>query len=342
MSEDSSLDSWFLHEKLALKLLSENEAAELASQIPDPSQPFAQSRRIDLLERAIASYLQRGDVESLHVEHLRGRIAPGRLIWLEQAFYFKGLSAALDRIKRRGDGAATFYGMLATNESVRVNGSYNAARITCSTAFGKLSGRQRQFILGYIEDVSGSAIAVRPIVIAQRWLRPSTHIPNFHPSDPCHVWPGDVDQFAEVDFKTRLDMSDLRLLKDLPEALIKEYFADILGEPSVPKDWGGEQFDLWTNDRLSIEGKQLRAAIAFKGPAKFAPMTIATLGKNGDQIDRLAQTAADVLVVQHCHQITAPVINMLKAYASDYRNPRRYMTIDGFNTIRILRHFGKL
>jgi len=71
-------------------------------------------------------------------------------------------------------------------------------------------------------------------------------------------------------------------------------------------------------------------------------MTIASLGKNGDQIDRLAQTAADLMVVQHCHTITAPVVNMLKAYASNFRDPKRYMLIDGLDTIRILRRFGYL
>lgn len=86
----------------------------------------------------------------------------------------------------------------------------------------------------------------------------------------------------------------------------------------------------------------MRAAIAFKGPAEFHPMTIATLGKNGDQIDRLAQTAADLMIVQHCHHITPPVINMLKNYANNPRNPKRYMTIDGYDTIKILRHFGRL
>lgn len=69
-------------------------------------------------------------------------------------------------------------------------------------------------------------------------------------------------------------------------------------------------------------------------------MRIADLGHNGDQIDRLAQTAADVMVVQHCHSITAPVVNMLKAYASNPYDPKRYITIDGYDTIRILRHFG--
>lgn len=118
-------------------------------------------------------------------------------------------------------------------------------------------------------------------------------------------------------------------------------FAEIISESEVPNDWGGEQFDLWSTV-ISVEGQRLRTAIAFKGPARFRPMTIASLGKNGDQIDRLAQTAADLMVVQHCHTITAPVVNMLKAYASNFRDPKRYMLIDGSDTIRILRHFGYL
>ena len=33
---------------------------------------------------------------------------------------------------------------------------------------------------------------------------------------------------------------------------------------------------------------------------------------------------------------------MLKAYASNFRDPKRYMLIDGLDTIRILRHFDYL
>jgi hypothetical protein len=135
--------------------------------------------------------------------------------------------------------------------------------------------------------------------------------------------------------------ADLDVLKAVPEKKIKQAFAEIISESEVPKDWGGEQFDLWTTV-MSVEGQRLRAAIALKGPARFRPMTIASLGKNGDQIDRLAQTAADLMVVQHCHTMTATVVNMLKAYASNFRDPKRFMLIDGLDTIRILRHFGYL
>ncbi len=74
----------------------------------------------------------------------------------------------------------------------------------------------------------------------------------------------------------------------------------------------------------------------YRGPAKFAPMTVAMLGKNGDQLERLARTAADILVLQHCHEITPAVISSLRAHASDYRNPRRYLIIDGYDTLKIL------
>jgi hypothetical protein len=143
------------------------------------------------------------------------------------------------------------------------------------------------------------------------------------------------------EFPARLAKADLDVLKALPEKKIKQAFAKIISESEVPNDWGGEQFDLWSTV-ISVEGQRLRAAFAFKGPSRFRPMTIASLGKNGDQIDRLAQTAADLVVVQHCHTITAPVANMLKAYASNFRDPKRYMPIDGLGTIRILRYFGYL
>jgi len=33
---------------------------------------------------------------------------------------------------------------------------------------------------------------------------------------------------------------------------------------------------------------------------------------------------------------------MLRVYASDPRHPRRYMIIDGYQTLMILRHFGHM
>ena len=50
--------------------------------------------------------------------------------------------------------------------------------------------------------------------------------------------------------------------------------AEIVSEPFVPKDWGGERSDL-RSTRLTIEGRPCAAAFMFKGPAKFKPLTVA-------------------------------------------------------------------
>jgi len=79
---------------------------------------------------------------------------------------------------------------------------------------------------------------------------------------------------------------DLSALPDIPERQIKEAFAEIIGEPTIPKDWGGERSDLFS-DRVRLDGKRISTALMLKGPAQFAPLTPAGLGKNGDQIDRV-------------------------------------------------------
>jgi hypothetical protein len=51
---------------------------------------------------------------------------------------------------------------------------------------------------------------------------------------------------------------------------------------------------------------------------------------------------AELLVLQHCHQVTTAVVEMMDTYAHDLRNPRSYMIIDGADTGRILKSLGLL
>jgi hypothetical protein len=51
---------------------------------------------------------------------------------------------------------------------------------------------------------------------------------------------------------------------------------------------------------LKLGAQRISPAFAFKGPARFHPMTLADLGKDGDQIDRLFSEPADILLLQHC------------------------------------------
>ncbi|WP_404388819.1 hypothetical protein [Humibacillus xanthopallidus] len=342
MDEPLVLDAWFIHPKLALSLLDDAAAREVASRLPAENNPMWRSFHMDLMERALAQAFAELKPVSLAVAHAEQTLDAGQLVWVEQRFYFKGVGKALDSLAAGRVARASFTAPLATDSTVSVTGSYNVRHLTSETSAGELSGAKRQFVVGYVTALSPQEVDIRPILIANRWGRGVIYRGlGFVETEPLHVWPGAVDQFAGVDWGMRLGRPDLDRLRDVTEEQLKIWLAGIIGEPEVPKDWGGEQFDLWS-DRMTVNGKRLRAAFLLKGPAKFHPMTISDLGKNGDQISRLAHTAADLLVVQHCHAITAPVQHMLHAFAADPANPRRYMTIDGYNTIRILKHFRHL
>lgn len=336
------MDLWFVHPKLAMDLLDDAAARALLNGLPPAAHPLWRHFHTNAMEHALADAFVKIKPASIVVNHVEGTLEQGQLVWAEQRFYYNGIGTAFSEIKARRPGRARFHAPLATDKAFEVVGDFNAEHLTGDTAFHELSGQARNFVLGYVKDLDEKAVHLRPILIADRW-GPGVDRKGlgFIETEPSHVWPGEVDQFDGVDWAMRLKPADLNILRTVAEEQIKEWLAAILGEPTLPKDWGGEQFDLWT-DRITLSGKPLRAAFALKGPAKFHPMTIADLGKNGDQISRLANTVADLLVVQHCHTITAPVEHMLRAFAVDPANPRRYMTIDGYNTIRILRHFGYL
>jgi hypothetical protein len=339
--DDTRYESWFLHEDLLLRLLGPQEASDLALRLPDVSEPLGSARRVRILEEVLASVLRDADIPSLDEKLLKHRLRPGDLIWLEQAVAFKGVRAARESAAAGNPAYASFASPLATDAAFRVTGKFNVTWLTSQSAGTMLSGRRRTFLLGYVEDLLSSEVVLRPIAIATRWFGPRSQLVGTRLTDRAHVWPAFVDQFDGVDFSTRMSTRDLAVLRSLSERHVKDAFASIIGEPNVPNDWGGEQFDLWTT-RISIQSEPVTAAFMFKGPAKFHPMTMADLGKNGDQIDRIIQTAAELVVVQHCHSITAPVVNMLRTYATHPRHMRRYMTLDGFDTVRILKHFGHL
>jgi hypothetical protein len=133
---------------------------------------------------------------------------------------------------------------------------------------------------------------------------------------------------------------ELTALKSVPEVNIKSAFAEIIGERTVPNDWGGEQSDLFSS-YVMLSGKRISTAFALKGPAKFHPMTMTDLGKNGNQINRLFAEPAELLILQHCHEITPPVRDTMRAFAQQMGNPRLYCLINGYDTLRILRAYGK-
>jgi hypothetical protein len=130
----------------------------------------------------------------------------------------------------------------------------------------------------------------------------------------------------------------------MPETKFKKGIAKILGEKGDFKDWGGENNDL-SSTRLIIQGIRRTAAFAFKGPGKKGKLTPGKMGKNGDQIQRLAKCAAEVLVVQYWGQIEDSVHELLQSLATvkSYWEGKKiwYVVIDGVDSTRLIQAYPK-
>jgi len=100
----------------------------------------------------------------------------------------------------------------------------------------------------------------------------------------------------------------------LSEAKTKAGFLHLLRETKTPKDWGGENNDIFT-DRITVAGKKRRAAFALKGPAKRGALVPGKMGKNGDQIQRLFDTPATVFIVQYEGEVKESIYKLMEELA---------------------------
>jgi hypothetical protein len=327
--------SWFLHREVLDGLFAAQSRWE-RTRLAGRSRWHGE---LQAYTTAFQEWLRHHEAPALRLLLFRDEEVTGRLVWLEEPFCWSDAAG-----ERRGamagalDRRSTFHTSLslAADRTMRVYGTFNPLRMTSSTSGIELRGVRTQYVFGQVAGVSADEIEIRPIIIGTRLLAPSSY--GWDNNAWQFVSPRQVDQFAAVDWDDPVSPEQLSALRTVPEKTVKAALAEIIGEPVVPRDWGGEQFDLWTA-RLRIEGADVTAAFVLKGPSRFAPMTIGMLGKNGDQLERLARSPAHLLVLQHCHEIRPEVVSMLRTLASDYRDVRRYMVIDGYDTYRLLTSF---
>jgi hypothetical protein len=119
-----------------------------------------------------------------------------------------------------------------------------------------------------------------------------------------------------VDFKK---VNNVRVVSSVtPERLSENDFKNglvkLLKLGSAPKDWGGEINDIFAATVL-VGKKKLRGAFALKGPAKKGSLSPGKMGKNGDQIQRLFRSPADLFVVQYEGEIQQSVYEQMETFA---------------------------
>jgi hypothetical protein len=207
-------------------------------------------------------------------------------------------------------------------------------------------------VVGQVRSIGSQGIQLSPLIMGapslQHLLNEDIGVPMstlaFWGIEQWEVRAEEMEEFARMkEVKLEIPSQWMETMPGISEDKVKAAFAELLGDEKQ-NDWGGEECDHFTSS-IRVKEKVLTAAFAFKGPAggsKFKPMTLKMLGKNGDQIYRLAKTPANLLILQHCHQIEPAVRETLQRFAVTPQNPRRYCLIDGKETYCILKAYGKL
>ena len=130
----------------------------------------------------------------------------------------------------------------------------------------------------------------------------------------------------------------------MAEKTFKAGVMRILGEKGKFQDWGGERNDLCTT-RFRFQGKRRAVAFAFKGKGLKKKLTPALMGKNGDQIQRLFQTPAEIFLLQYWSQIEESVLEQMQmaAKVKSYSDGKRiyYGIIDGQDSARLIQAYPR-
>jgi hypothetical protein len=274
-------------------------------------------------------------IEPFEMLLLQNRIAPGLVFSVHNDFYFKNIRV----MRRRGE--PQMHANFEFDRKMVLRLRVHRDHVATGSPGDLLSGHVHElFVVAVAIEVSPNEVVAVPVFVGIR-VRRGQQLFGSLPSSTCEVHPGSIDAFAQIAGEDMPTRAQLRVLKSIPEAHIKDAVAELIREPMVPKDWGGERSDLFSS-QVTVDGQRVSTAFLFKGPGGgFQPMTFKHLGKNGDQIDRLYSEPADLLVLQHCHEVRAAVRGTMRAYANQMGNPRRCCIIDGYDTLKILRAYGK-
>ncbi|MDP3852596.1 hypothetical protein [Phenylobacterium sp.] len=347
---DYDLTCWYLNSRRVIELVGAEQMTpqlqQLAS-IGNYDDHWRTLAALGFLKDQLTDWVRRANPPTLGQLIARGQLGENRIFTHFSNYYFKGLpkvSAALNKHAATVPMAEAYSKLDDVREGLRISFNFHHEHLTSTSSWVELSGQKRVLVVGVTNAVSTNEIRVTPIVIAYPYVDILSDTPSLIGSNwinKLELFIDDIDTFEHVrEFDRPRAKRDLEILRSIPEADIKQAFAEIIGEPTVPKDWGGERSDLITT-YLEVGNTRIAAAFAFKGPAKFHPMTVADLGKNGDQIDRLFSEPAEVMVLQHCHEITPPVRSMMRAYAQRMGQLKLACVIDGYDTLRILGAYRK-
>jgi hypothetical protein len=343
------LTCWYLNVRRVMELVgARNMTADLKNiaAVGEIDDGVRRNVLLSILKDNLTDWLHAANPATLGQLLITGKLKTDTMFTHYTNYFGKGLSqvsAALRKGQTQVPMAELYAKLDEFSPGQIIRFRFHHEHLTSASSWSELAGQRRLLVLGAATQVTETLIEAIPWVIADplpNLFRPHSTIGGAW-TDRLEVHIDSIDNFSLVrGIEAPQRKKDLERLRDIPEEKIKTAFADIIGERTIPKDWGGEKSDLFSS-WIKLDGKRISTAFAFKGPAKYHPMTVADLGKNGDQIARLFEEPADLLILQHCHEITPQVRGMMRAYAQQLGRPRLFCLINGYDTLRLLQAYRK-
>jgi hypothetical protein len=165
------------------------------------------------------------------------------------------------------------------------------------------------------------------------------------PSTP-RLYVETIDSFAKVrsiNPAMIADVLDANGRIELLEDDVQRVLEQVLFIPYRRRDHGAETNDLYTANTM-VNGRRTATAFMLKGRScRSRELQIKDCGKNGDQLLRLFNSPAELLVVQYVGMISDNVISDLEQKVRARRAarvPTWFAVIDGQDTARLLQAYG--
>jgi hypothetical protein len=303
---------------------------------------------IGAYEDAVLDWLTAAKLPTLGEIVAKGRLSQGVFFTYMGAFNGKGISEAPGRF-RQGlplkKEPVLWTKLDSFREGLTLTVQAHPENYTSSSASVEMSGKKRLFLVARLTECETDELRAQAYIVGHLHDEPRKGTPNVDLFGrlpwQMEVFPVQISNFSACGSENAPTAAELKKILTIPEAEVKAAFAAIIGEPYVSKDWGGEKSDL-VSTQVRLEGQPVSTAFAFKGPAKPKPLTVADLGKNGDQISRLFSEPSDFVILQHCYAVTSAVRDHMRAFATRIGQLRPFCIIDGADAIRIFRAYEKL
>jgi hypothetical protein len=319
------INPWYLNFQRSANLLGCSDYSTFAA-----SDHWDKMKYGQLISRELSNVLEKSNIRGIQELLIKGEFKEGILTFYDGMFYSNGFNAS----NKTGDLSLKVnleeYGL---NKHLILK--FHKDNLYTSTGYSILQGRPTVFALFVVREITDNEVIASPIIIGD-WVEGAYDLSSRY-RDKILLHPSHFDVLNKVDFSQQITHDHLNLLKEIRESEIKNYFAEIFKQNVISKDWGGEECDLYQGS-VYVEKESFSCAFMFKGPSKFHPMRPADCGANGDQIVRLFDTDAEIMVLQHCHEILPSVRKTILAFAASRK--KKYCTINGFETLIILKHFG--